>query len=532
MRFHRWLFGFAFALSLWMTSTYAQAPDSLRVPAFTAFIEPQPNGLRVSQKTGITGWTDPSNQIAWYGELKATGQLQVAVSVRLPKNASVQYALAVAGQTLQAGGKGDGVADSVAVNFDPVVIPSPGYYRIALAGLKKDGETFGNVEALLLTGSAVKDAHFSLVERRNAASVHLGYPLPRDSQVEWFYNEVTVRTEPLWSYYMACGFHRGYFGIQVSGRFYLSNGGFVAEPVPYGDTIQRPGGGQPPTEIVLPNEAPLFRFGLFADVQYADKEAQGPRHYRESAAKLKACVDDFNQRDLAFVVNLGDLIDGHGAQSEPELKQMLDLVKPLHAPLHHVIGNHCLEVERPALMSALNLSLPYYDFQRPGWRFIVLDGMEVSQRSVKGSAEAEAAQEFLKNNPQLSAYNGALGQRQLTWLKQQLTAAKQSQQKVIVFCHHPIEVTASDASHVLWNHVEVAKLLANYGCVVAWFNGHDHRGGYAARNGIHHVTLPGMVEAPAGRNRCAVVEVYADRLIIQGIGDVPQRNLNLHPVEK
>jgi hypothetical protein len=35
-------------------------------------------------------------------------------------------------------------------------------------------------------------------------------------QVKAFYNELTVDTDPLWTYYMACGFHRGYFGIQVN----------------------------------------------------------------------------------------------------------------------------------------------------------------------------------------------------------------------------------------------------------------------------------------------------------------------------
>jgi manganese-dependent ADP-ribose/CDP-alcohol diphosphatase len=289
---------------------------------------------------------------------------------------------------------------------------------------------------------------------------------------------------------------------------------------------------QPPTLTAVVLEqggTPLFRFGLFADVQYADKEAQGPRHYRESAAKLKACVADFNQRELAFVVNLGDLIDGQGAQSEPQLKQMLELLKPLRAPLHHVIGNHCLEVERPALMRALHLSSPYYGFQHQGWRFVVLDGMDVSLKSAPESAEVEAAHAWLRKNPNLPTYNGALGQRQLAWLKQELAEAQQRQQRVMVFCHHPLEVSASDASSVLWNHAEVAKLLAGFGCVAAWFNGHDHRGGYAARNGIHHVTLPGIVEAPADGKRYAVVEVYADRLILRGLGDVPQRSLYLHP---
>jgi hypothetical protein len=38
----------------------------------------------------------------------------------------------------------------------------------------------------------------------------------------------------------------------VQDRFYLSNGGFVAEPIKSGDKIQRPATGKPPADIELP----------------------------------------------------------------------------------------------------------------------------------------------------------------------------------------------------------------------------------------------------------------------------------------
>jgi hypothetical protein len=97
-----------------------------------------------------------------------------------------------------------------------VAIPAPGYYRFALEGVSKEGKTFGEPQALLLSGPAAKDAQFNLKPSRCAPSVHLWYPVPNDTRVEWFYNEVTVKTDLLWSYYMACGFRRGYFGIQVN----------------------------------------------------------------------------------------------------------------------------------------------------------------------------------------------------------------------------------------------------------------------------------------------------------------------------
>jgi hypothetical protein len=68
----------------------------------------------------------------------------------------------------------------------------------------------------VLDGSAAQDAHFNLDPRRNAASVHLAYPTPAGADIALFYNEATAVTDPLASYYMVCGFSRGYFGMQVN----------------------------------------------------------------------------------------------------------------------------------------------------------------------------------------------------------------------------------------------------------------------------------------------------------------------------
>ena len=50
---------------------------------------------------------------------------------------------------------------------------------------------------------------------RAARSVHLGYPAP---EAAVFYNEMTVEESVPGSYFMACGFSHGYFGIQELGN--------------------------------------------------------------------------------------------------------------------------------------------------------------------------------------------------------------------------------------------------------------------------------------------------------------------------
>jgi len=276
-------------------------------------------------------------------------------------------------------------------------------------------------------------------------------------------------------------------------------------------------------------EAPRLRFGLVADVQYADKPAQGARRYRESLARLESCVAELNRQEVAFVVNLGDLIDGNGAQSGADLREVMARLGSLRAPVRHAIGNHCLEVERPVLIEALGLQTGYYSFTQVGWRFLVLDAMEVSLKAAAGTEQRRLAEAYLARDPKLPTYNGAIGQAQLAWLEEQLAQAQRAGERVIVFSHHPLWVGASDPALTLWNHDEVFETLARPGVVRASFSGHDHRGGYALHAGIHFVVLPGMVEAAGDGYPHAVAEVYADRIEIRGAGGAPSRTLQLEP---
>ena len=59
-------------------------------------------------------------------------------------------------------------------------------------------------------------------------------------------------------------------------------------------------------------------------------------------------------------------------------------------------------------------------------------------------------------------------------------------------------------------------LLARYPCVAAYLNGHNHAGNYAERDGIHYLTLKGMVDTE--KTAYAVIEVYQDRLAVKGFG--------------
>src|SRR5437588_9764636 len=140
----------------------AKPSESLRVPAFTAYSEPEPEAVEVSEQRGITGWTNPRDKIVWYGSLRSTGRLSLSLSLRLPVKTVSSLRLTVAHQSRIVQAKSGAGAVPVTVDFGAVDIPTPGYYRFALAGLSKEGQTFGDPEALLLSGPAAKDAQFNL----------------------------------------------------------------------------------------------------------------------------------------------------------------------------------------------------------------------------------------------------------------------------------------------------------------------------------------------------------------------------------
>ncbi|HEY1122753.1 MAG TPA: DUF3472 domain-containing protein, partial [Haloferula sp.] len=188
----------------------------VEVPAFTAYSSPDPNkGAQRSKDGEVTGWEEKT-KLRWYGQIAKKGELDLSLKLAGELSAGNKLKLTVSPQEGSAKGRPlDGKATGELVGFGKFDIPAPGYYRFELEGR---GDKLPPLKALVLDGAASEDAHFSMVERRNSASIHLGYTVPEDAkeEVEWFYLEVTPKTEPLWSYYMATGWHRGYFGMQVN----------------------------------------------------------------------------------------------------------------------------------------------------------------------------------------------------------------------------------------------------------------------------------------------------------------------------
>jgi 3',5'-cyclic AMP phosphodiesterase CpdA len=269
-----------------------------------------------------------------------------------------------------------------------------------------------------------------------------------------------------------------------------------------------------------------FEIGLVADAQYADVDAKGTRFYRESHARLAAAVDHFNGRALAFCVHLGDLIDREWSSFDAITQP---LARSRHR-WHQLLGNHDFEVADDRITQVpQRLGLPERRarFDHAGFRFVLLDTNDVSTYAhpagspARAAAERELARLQAAKMRQARPWNGGVGAGQRAWLDRCCAEAGTAGRKVIVFAHHP--VFPADA-HNVWNADEVLAVLDRHPHVVAWFNGHNHAGAFAVRDGVPFLTLRGMVET-RDTSAFATAQVLSDRIVLTGHGREPSREL-------
>ena len=268
----------------------------------------------------------------------------------------------------------------------------------------------------------------------------------------------------------------------------------------------------------------LFSFGLIADCQYCDKPSKGKRHYRDSVKKLQSCVDELNKYPLSYVVHLGDFIN----KDFKSFSVVGPIYKKLKMPAYHVLGNHDYSVKdelKKDVPKTLGMESTYYDFTVKDWRFIVLDGNDVSFHShPKGSEGYKFAEQYYEENKIKSPkWNGAIGKKQLSWVKERLELAKTNNQSVVLYCHFPVYPRNK---HNLWNDQEVVALLESYACVKAYINGHNHGGNYAVKKGIHYLTIKGMVDTK--ETAFAIANISSEQIVIKGFGRESDRVLKLN----
>jgi len=183
----------------------------------------QQNGNpRTLAKTGIRNWADKNSTYQTYVRLNKQGTVKVWLGADVPSGRStLELTIAGKSQTIEIDKQAD--ADVYAGEWQ---LADTGYVAFTLKGLKRGGQVFADVSHYKIAGSAVTDGaryvkndegNFFYWGRRGP-SVHMAYQVPKDQDIQYYYNEITVPEgdDVIGSYYMANGFSGGYFGIQVN----------------------------------------------------------------------------------------------------------------------------------------------------------------------------------------------------------------------------------------------------------------------------------------------------------------------------
>ncbi|KAM9837121.1 manganese-dependent ADP-ribose/CDP-alcohol diphosphatase [Aulostomus maculatus] len=327
-------------------------------------------------------------------------------------------------------------------------------------------------------------------------------------------------------------------------------------------------------------QPPLFTFGVIADIQYADMDdgfnysRTRRRYYRSSLQLLRnaqrSWLDSAVRPD--FILQVGDIIDGFNKDrdaSDRALDSVLTELSYTSMEVHHVWGNHeFYNFSRSSLLrSKLNSTLhtdrsysgaqaggdiyAYHFSPFPGFMFVILDAYDVSLLGREESSEQyKRALNMIKqynSNEDLNCppntdeghklvqrfckFNGGFSQDQLDWLDSVLSSADEKQEKVTIVSHLPIHPCSTTPVCLAWNFDELLAIIQSHGSVVCFIAGHDHDGGYCQDKGtgVHHLTLEGVVETPPESNAYGTVSVYEDRMVLKGVGRIPDRECVFPP---
>lgn len=215
MKHHASFIGHAVAVIFALAATEAMAQSRVQPVALggNAYVTTRADGAHITDR-GVRNWSDPKTVVSAYFHVDKPQT--VVLSLRGRGHATMRMLCNGRKQDVQF--RSDEAAEAGSLK---VKVKKPGYVRVDLCGVKREGEHYADISEVTVKyeeGKVTCVHDFSNYWGRRGPSVHLGYTLPGDNDYEWFYNEVTVprEGEVMHSYYMAAGFGEGYFGMQYN----------------------------------------------------------------------------------------------------------------------------------------------------------------------------------------------------------------------------------------------------------------------------------------------------------------------------
>lgn len=228
---------------------------------------------------------------------------------------------------------------------------------------------------------------------------------------------------------------------------------------------------------------PPLRILFFTDV-HAMSEKGAPE-------KMEATAGRIANEPCDVVIGGGDYLHGGFGSTRENMKERVeifqDFLRLVGRPIRPMIGNHDLIAAMPEdgsppapdprapIMELLGIESPFYVFEAGGYRFFVLDSVEVTGGELR--------------------YRGWVGEEQMTWLRQ--TLEKTPTDQPLVLCSHiPFRTTfiqsregptaALPANLVVGNANEVLALFSGHRLVLV-LQGHLHTDEQIRWNGLEFV---------------------------------------------
>ena len=261
----------------------------------------------------------------------------------------------------------------------------------------------------------------------------------------------------------------------------------------------------------------VVRLGIVTDAHVHDTESPNEGKVMSNyAERLTAFVDSMNVWPADAILQLGDLVNGAfvmGAELGDPIRipgllaHGVSLLARFAGPVYQVIGNHDVyDLSKPEYLAGIGAQGTWYSLDLGAFHIVVLDA------------------QFNRNGEDYGhigwMVQGMIPDSELAWLAVDLAA---TDKPTIVCVHQPLDVDFSltAGGPPIFNYLDVRRVLADSGRVIAVFQGHTHDSSHREFDGIHYVTFAAMVDhtEPTPPSWAAVtLDAEARTITIDGVG--------------
>jgi len=233
-----------------------------------------------------------------------------------------------------------------------------------------------------------------------------------------------------------------------------------------------------------------LRIGIVTDIHAHDIDSPlEDKWMTHTAERLRTFTDAMNAWPAELVIELGDFVNGwvvlgaHPGEPDriPDILSWADgLLAEFDGPRYHVIGNHDVyNLSKEQYLDRLGMEATAFSFDAGMYHVVVLD-LQYDEQGADLTHTYTGVQGWVPSD-------------EIAWLRADLATTARP---TIVCVHQMLDVDVSrfQGYPLVGNCLEVRRLLAESGVVIAVFQGHEHDSRYTQIDGIHYVTFEALVD--------------------------------------